>query len=188
MEEKTVLMCSIISFGNVRISGMGKNLVTPYAALGVGLAVVLTFGLTAISSVMQPSQTQSQLASQREWDQTVLEEPLAAEPEAKMMAPKAQPEQPSPVPSETQTDVSSEAVEPVAGPTTGAGGEITAQVEMKEQEAQEELAREGYSIATEVPVSASSSSFAGIGVVLPYIVAAAVGSVVFVISRKRVGW
>lgn len=181
-------MCSIISFGNVRIGGMGKNLVTPYAALGVGLAVVLTFGLTAISSVMQPSGTQSQLASQREWDQTVLEEPLVAEPEAKMMAPKAPPEQPPAIPSETEADVSSEAAGPVASPTTGAGGEITAKVEIEEQTAQEELAREGYSVAAEVPASASSSGFTGIVVVLPYIVAVAVGSVVFVVSRKRVGW
>jgi len=43
-------MSSIISFGIVRISGMSKKVLSSYAGLGVGLAVVLTVGLYAIWS------------------------------------------------------------------------------------------------------------------------------------------
>ncbi len=44
-------MSSIISFTSVRMSGM-KPSVTSYATLGVGLAVVLTVGLTALAGMV----------------------------------------------------------------------------------------------------------------------------------------
>lgn len=45
-------MFSIISFNNVRMSGM-KSPVTSYAALGVGMAIVLSIGLTAIAGIVE---------------------------------------------------------------------------------------------------------------------------------------
>lgn len=170
-------MCSIISFGNVRMSGMGKNLVTSYAALGVGLAVVLTFGLTAISSVMeQPSQSQFTVSNP---DLNLSVEPQAG-PEAERKALEAVPTAPPEAP-EAQEDVSPQAGAPSAG-----GGESTAEVPMLKAPVKEEATRESYSIAAEV--STASSPFAGILVALPYIAAATVGSVVFAVTRKRVGW
>lgn len=152
-------MCSIISFGNVRMSGMGKNLVTSYAALGVGLAIMLTFGLTAISSIMeQPSEVQF-VTSQPESGQMVPAVPLTGEP-----AP----------PSEAE-DVSAKASAPAEG---GIGEEAMIAKAPARQEAAE-------SLAAEVPPTSSLSGFL---MVLPYIAAAAVGSVVFVVTRKRVGW
>ena len=162
-------MCSIISFGNVRMSGMGKKLITSYAALGVGLAIVLTFGLTAISSVVeQPSQSQF----------------MTSQPESIQMVPAVpSPEAPS-QPSEAQEDVSAKA----AAPATG-GGEIAREAVEEEKVTSMQETRgmqESYSIAAEVPVS--PNPFAGLVMVLPYIAAALVGSVVFVVTRKRVEW
>ena len=76
-------MSSIISFGIVRISGMSKKVLSSYAGLGVGLAVVLTVGLYAISSVVeQPSD-----------ERLVVTQP---EPEKMTPSPKPDPtEQPS---------------------------------------------------------------------------------------------
>lgn len=45
-------MCRIISFGNVRMNGM-KGPVTSSAALGVGLAIIVTIGLSAIAGVVE---------------------------------------------------------------------------------------------------------------------------------------
>jgi hypothetical protein len=154
-------MCSIISFGSVRMSGMGRNLVTPYAAFGVGLAIVLTFGLTAISSVVeQPSQNQF----------------MASQPEAIQMVPAVpSPEVPS-QPSEMQEDVGARAGAP--------SGEMAGEAVMEKVPVKQETT-ESYSIAAEVP---SPNPFAGLLMVIPYIAAAAVGSVVFVLTRNRVGW
>jgi len=157
-------MCSIISFVNVRMSGMGKNLVTSYAALGVGLAIVLTFGLTAISSVVEPP-SQSQF--------------MVSEPESMQIVPAAPLTEAPPQPSETQEDVSAKAGAPAA-----VGGEISGETVMEKVPARQETTA-SYSIAAEVP---SPNPFAGLFIALPYIAAAAVGSVVFVLTRKRIGW
>jgi len=168
-------MCSIISFGNVRMSVMGKNLVTSYAALGVGLAIVLTFGLAAISSVTeQPSQF---MASQRESAVSPLA-PSAPEEKPALEAPVPEPPALS---SEMQEDVSAK-----AGAPSGAGGATSGEVVIEKAPRQEETAKESYSIAAEVP--AGTSAVAGLLGVLPYIAAVAVGSVVFAVTRKRVRW
>jgi len=179
-------MFSIISFGNVRMSGMGKNLVTSYAALGVGLAVVLTFGLTAISSVMeQPVQEQFTVSDQ---DNALMAPAAGPEVERKAMEltmpaapPEAQVATPTQSP-ESEADVSPEDTAPFG---TGGGSEGASEVPMEKMLAQEEASREGYMIATDAP--AASGSFAGILMALPYIAAAAVGSAVFAVTRKRVG-
>jgi len=89
-------MFSIISFNNVRTSGMKKNPVMPYAALGVGLAVMLTVGLTAIAGVVE---------------QPVVEVQLKADEQAAMKtAPPAAP----PEMAQREADVSSE-TEPMVG-------------------------------------------------------------------------
>jgi len=144
------------------MSGMSKTLVTSYAALGVGLAIVLTFGLTAISSVMeQPSQSQF----------------ITSQPESIQIVPAVPALEAPAQPSEEQ-DVSAKAGAPAEG---GIGGEA---VIAKAPARQKEMTEESYAIATEVP----ASHFAGLFMALPYIAAAAVGSVVFVVTRKRVGW
>lgn len=196
-------MSSIISFGNVRMSGMGKNLVTSYVALGVGLAVVLTFGLTAISSVMeQPVQEQFTVSDQ---DNAMMAPATGPEAERKAMeaVPAEPPESSAPPQSyEGQEDVShgtealpmppasTEAQEDVSAqtgtPSGAVGGSETAEAPMMKASPEEETGREGYMIATDTP--AASGSFAGILMALPYIAAAAVGSAVFVVTRKRVGW
>ncbi len=145
-------MCSIISFGNVRMSGMGKKLVTSYAAMGVGLAIVLTFGLAAISGILEQGQF---IASQQE--SKVNKAPLAA--------PAA--------PSVTQGNAAREGAP--AGPSATYSGEETIQ---KAPATQEET--KSY-LVIEVP----ASPFAGFFLVLPYIAAAIVGSVVFVITRRK---
>jgi len=190
VEEEAVLMFSIISFGNVRMSGMGKNLVTSYAALGVGLALVLTFGLTAISSiniqvydsadravftVTDPDQNLGSKAS---------EETSGRESASGAPVPGTPPEFQFAVPppsSETEGNVSGEAATPSGA---GEGGENA--LPMMKAPAQEETGRESYLITTDAP--AASSSVAGILMALPYIAAAAVGSAVFAVTRKRVGW
>jgi len=146
-------MCSIISFENVRMSGMSKNMVTSYAALGVGLAIVLTFGLTAISSVV---------------DQRMVKELVTSQPESIETAP---------APSFTEESSQTSEMQDVGG---GTAGEVMIQ---KAPAREEEMVTESYSIAAEVP---SPSPFAGLLIVLPYIAAAAVGSVVFIVTRKRV--
>jgi len=171
-------MFSIISFGNVRMSGMGKNLVTSYAALGVGLALVLTFGLTAISSINQvydsadravftitdPDQNLRSGANEEPTaGESTSEAPVPAAPEAQLAAPP-------------EGNVSTEA---------GGGGKDVSEGPTQKMLAPDE-SRESYVITTDTP--AASSSFAGILMVLPYIAAAAVGSAVFVVTRKRVGW
>lgn len=88
-------MFSIISFNNVRTSGMKKNPVMPYAALGVGLAVMLTVGLTAIAGVVE---------------QPVVEVQLKADEEAAMKTvPPAAPAVPPSEMAQREADVSSEA-------------------------------------------------------------------------------
>jgi len=185
-------MFSIISFGNVRMSGMGKNLVTSYAALGVGLAVVLTFGLTAISSVVeQPVQEQFTVTDQ----DNAMMAPAGPEQAAERKALEAVPAESSESePSQSYGGEEGASTETGALPMPPAspeaqedvGGETD--VPMMKAPAQEETGRESYSyvIATDAP--AASSSFAGILMVLPYIAAAAVGSAVFAVTRKRVGW
>jgi hypothetical protein len=193
-------MFSIISFGNVRMSGMGKNLVTSYAALGVGLAVVLTFGLTAISSVMeQPVQEQFTVTDQDNAMMAQAGPEQAAERKALEAVPAESSEsEPSqsyggeegagtetgalpmpPASPEAQEDVGAQ-----TGEQSGMGGETAAP--MVKAPTQEETGRESYLIATDAP--AASGSFAGILMALPYIAAAAVGSAVFAVTRKRVGW
>jgi hypothetical protein len=174
-------MSSLILFGNVRMSGMGKNLITSYAALGVGLAVVLTFGLTAISSVMEPVQQQFTVSDQDNAMMAQIGSEEAAERKALEALPAESPES-APVPpaaTEAQEDVGGQTSEP-----SGMGGETA--TPMMDVPAQEESSRESYLIATDVP--SASSSFAGILMALPYIAAAAVGSAVFAVTRKRVGW
>ncbi len=191
-------MFSIISFGNVRMSGMGKNLVTSYAALGVGLAVVLTFGLTAISSVTeQPVQEQFTVSDQ---DNAMMAPAAGPEAERKAMeaVPAESPESSEPSQFDEEQDASTaehalpmppaspEAQEDVGAQTgepSGMGGETATQMKAPTQE---ETARESYLIAADTP--AASGSFAGILMALPYIAAAAVGSAVFAVTRKRVGW
>jgi hypothetical protein len=90
-------MFSIISFNNVRTSGMKKNPVMPYAALGVGLAVMLTVGLTAIAGVVE---------------QPVVEVQLKADEQAAMKA--APPAAPPSEMAQREADVSSEP-EPMVG-------------------------------------------------------------------------
>jgi len=194
-------MFSLILFGNVRMSGMGKNLVTSYAALGVGLAVVLTFGLTAISSVMeQPVQEQFTVTDQDNAMMASSGPEQAAERKALEAVPAESPESSEPSQFYEEQDASSVETEALpmppespeaqedagaqAGEPSGMGGETAAP--MMKAPAQEETGRESYLIATEAP--AASSSFVGILMALPYIAAAAVGSAVFAVTRKRVGW
>ncbi len=145
-------MCSIISFGNVRISGMGKKLVTSYAAMGVGLAIVLTFGLAAISGIVEQGQF---MAPQQE--SKVKEAPLTA--------PAA--------PSLTQENAARESA-PAGSNPVYSGGATIQKAPAKQEETKSYL-------VTEVP----ASPFAGFFLVLPYVAAAIVGSVVFVITRKK---
>jgi hypothetical protein len=148
-------MFSIISFNNVRTSGMKKNPVMPYAALGVGLAVMLTVGLTAIAGVVE---------------QPVVEVQLKADEQAAMKAaPPAAPAAP-PEMAQREADVSSEA-EPMVG-------FYEPSVEEKVGLTQEQQ------LVTEAPVS----PFAGLSMAIPYIAAAIVGSAVFAVVRKRVGF
>jgi len=178
-------MFSIISFGNVRMSGMGKNLVTSYAALGVGLALVLTFGLTAISSINTQVYDSADRAvfTVTDPDQNLRskasEAPVPAEP----------PESSEPSQFYEEKDASSTGTEALPAPPASeaqedVGGETAAP--MMQAPAQEESGRESLVIATDAP--AASGSFAGILMALPYLAAAAVGSAVFAVTRKRVGW
>ena len=142
-------MFSIISFGNVRMNGM-KSPVMPFAALGVGLAIVLTVGLTAIAGVVeQPLMEGRQVTMEQETMKTA----------------------PAPEMVERQADVSSEA-ESVAG--SGAPASEEKFGIMQEQEGQAYM-------TSEPPVS----PFTGLLMIIPYIAAAIVGSVVFVVVRKR---
>ncbi len=183
-------MSSIISFGNVRMSGMGKNLVTSYAALGVGLALVLTFGLTAISNINTQVYDSADRAvfTVTDPDQNLRskasEEPSGRESASQGPVPAAPPEVlvPTPPQSEADANVSTEA----GAPYGAGGGEGAQEAPIEKTPAQEEASRENYVITTEAP--AASSSSAGILMVLPYIAAAAVGSAVFAVTRKRVGW
>lgn len=155
---------------------MGNKLITSYAALGVGLAVVLTFGLTAISNVVERPLQDQFTASQGESAKVALvpsapEEKPAIEVESQLAAPSAPP-------SETQEDVSAK-----AGVSAGAGGATYEGAPAERAQVSKEVGKESYSIASEVP----PSPFAGFLVILPYIAAAVAGSVVFVVTRKRVG-
>jgi hypothetical protein len=183
VEKEAVLMFSIISFGNVRMSGMGKNLVTSYAALGVGLALVLTFGLTAISSINTQMYDSADRAvfTVTDPDQNLRskasEETSGRESASEGPVPAAPPQMQFAEPPEG--NVSTE-----AGAGVGSGDVLEAPTE--KMPASEEASRENYVITTEAP--AASGSFAGILMALPYIAAAAVGSAVFAVTRKRVGW
>lgn len=175
-------MSSIISFGNVRMSGMGKSLITSYAALGVGLALVLTFGLTAISSINTQVYDSADRAVFTVTDPDAMRTvPAGPEQEMENKAMEAIPAEP-PASTEAPEDVGAQ----TTMPSGTAGGGETAEAPMMQASPQEESAREGYLIATDTP--AAVSSFAGILMALPYIAAAAVGSAVFVVTRKRVGW
>lgn len=140
-------MSSIISFFSVRMNGGMKNPVMPYATLGVGLAIVLTIGLTAIAGVVHQPLMESQQQAEEQPAFTV-----------------------TPAPSMTQreADVSSK----------GSAATPAAPVEEKSLAKQEQ----SY-LTTETPVG----PFEGLSVAIPYIAAAVVGSVVFVVARKRVG-
>ena len=142
-------MFSIISFFNVRMNGGMKNPVMPYAALGVGLAIVLTVGLTAIAGVVsQPLMGTQQQAEEKQALTTA----------------------PAPTMTEREADVSSKAGSATA-PSAAAGEEKS-------------LAKQEQSyVTTETP----AGPFEGLSVAIPYIAAAVVGSVVFVVARKRVG-
>jgi len=142
-------MFSIISFGNVRINGM-KSPVMPYAALGVGLAIVLTIGLTAIAGVVEQPLMEGQ--------QLTMEQETMKAPAPEMV--------------ERQADVSRE--ESVAGSGAPASEEKFGIMQEQEQ----------YYMTTELP----ASPFTGLLMVMPYIAAAIVGSVVFVVVRKRAGF
>lgn len=141
-------MSSIISFFSVRMNGGMKNPVMPYAALGVGLAIVLTVGLSAIAGVVSQPLMESQQQAEEQPAFTV-----------------------TPAPSMTQreADVSSKA---------GSATVPSAPVEEKSLAKQEQ----SY-LTTETP----ADPFEGLSVAIPYIAAAVVGSVVFVVARKRVG-
>lgn len=146
-------MFSIISFFNVRMNGGMKNSVMPYAALGVGLAIVLTVGLTAIAGVVHQPLMESQ--KQAEEQQALTTAPAPA---------------PAPAITQREADVSSKAGSAVA-PAAPAGEEKS-------------LATQEQSyLTTETP----AGPFEGLSVAIPYIAAAVVGSVVFVVARKRVG-
>ena len=141
-------MFSIISFFNVRMNGGMKNSVMPYAALGVGLAIVLTVGLTAIAGVVHQPLMESQ--------QQAEEQPALTTA-------------PAPAMTVREADVSSKA---------GSATAPSAPVEEKS------LAKQEQSYLTaETP----AGPFEGLPVAIPYIAAAVVGSVVFVVARKRVG-
>jgi hypothetical protein len=149
VEKEGVLMFSIISFGNIRISGM-KSPMMPYAALGVGLAIVLTVGLTAIAGVVeQPLMEGEQLTMEQETVKAPAQETV-----------------------EQQADVSRE--ESLAGPGAPTSEEKFGVMQEQEQ----------YYMTTEPP----ASPFTGLLMVIPYIAAAIVGSVVFVVVRKQVGF
>lgn len=141
-------MSSIISFFNVRMNGGMKNPVMPYAALGVGLAIVLTVGLTAIAGVVsQPLMGTQQQAEEKQALTTA----------------------PAPAMTEREAGVNSKA---------GSAATPAAPVEEKSLAKQEK----GY-LNTETP----AGPFEGLFVAIPYIAAAVVGSVVFVVARKHVG-
>lgn len=142
-------MSSIISFFSVRMNGGMKNPVMQYATLGVGLAIMLTVGLTAIAGVVHQPLMESQQQAEEQPAFTVT---------------------PAPAPSMTQreADVSSK----------GSAATPAAPVEEKSLAKQEQ----SY-LTTETPVG----PFEGLSVAIPYIAAAVVGSVVFVVARKRVG-
>jgi hypothetical protein len=179
---------------------MGSRLVSSYAALGVGLAIVLTIGLGAISNVTQPVEfaAQNQLAAKvmvpgPEAERQALQAPET--PERKMEAPtesgekatteafQATPSATAPALEGAGENVTAEANVPTSAPFVtpepelGYGG-----AEVREKLAVEE-SRE-YGIAAEVP----PSPLAPLAMILPYIAAAVAGSVVFVVTRKRVGW
>ena len=145
-------MFSIISFFNVRMNGGMKNSVMPYAALGVGLAIVLTIGLTAIAGVVSQPLMESQ--KQTEEQQALTTAPAPA---------------PAPAITQREAGVSS---------TAGSATAPSAPVEEKSLAKQEQ----SY-VTTETP----AGPFEGLSVAIPYIAAAVVGSVVFVVARKRVG-
>ena len=150
---------------------MGSKLITSYAALGVGLAIVLTFGLGAISSVMeQPSEKQSTAGPESLGMAPVQSMPKA---EKALEAPRAAPPPPmagAPLPappaerSETQQNVSAKAAAPAGTSATTLGDVVLERAPASKEEMSKEI------------------------VFLPYIAAAVVGSVVFVVTRKRVGW
>ena len=141
-------MFSIISFFNVRMNGGMKNSVMPYAALGVGLAIVLTIGLTAIAGVVNQPLMESQKQTEEQQALTTA---------------------PAPAITQREADVSSKA---------GSATAPSAPVEEKSLAKQEQ----SY-LTTETP----AGPFEGLSVAIPYIAAAVVGSVVFVVARKRVG-
>lgn len=134
-------MFSIISFGNVRMSGM-KSPVMSYAALGVGLAVMLTVGLTAIAGIVEQPALEMQEG---------VEERTALKAPAREMT--------------GQADVASE-TEHVAPSTEEKFGTMEAR---------------------ELVVEEPKGLFNGFSVAIPYIAAGIVGSVVFVVTRKRIG-
>lgn len=142
-------MSSIISFFNVRMNGGMKNSVMPYAALGVGLAIVLTVGLTAIAGVVHQPLMESQKQTEEQQALTTA---------------------PAPAITQREADVSSKAGSATA-PSAAAGEEKS----LAKQE-------QRY-LTTKTP----ADPFEGLPVAIPYIAAAVVGSVVFVVARKRVG-
>jgi len=148
------------------MSGMGRKLVTSYAALGVGLAMVLTLGLTAISSVIEQPSNQF-MTSQQEPAKSTLQAPVPAVPA-----------QPSPMPQKATREAA-----PASAPSSTYSGGGAIQKAPATQEPSKPEEAKSYSLTAEVP----PSPFAGLMMVLPYIAAAAVGSVVFVLTRKRVG-
>lgn len=75
-------MFSIISFFNVRMNGGMKNSVMPYAALGVGLAIVLTVGLSAIAGVVNQPLMESQKQAEEQPAFTVTPAPSMTQREA----------------------------------------------------------------------------------------------------------
>jgi hypothetical protein len=149
-------MPSLISFWSVRISGM-KSSVTPYAALGVGLAVVLTIGLGAIGGMVAQPSVEIQ-------NEAALKEPVEAAP---ALAPSAPPEG-------AGGDASMEADTAMRAAAPGEE-EAVKKMQSLEQE-------QGY-MTTEPP----EGPFSGLSIAIPYIAAGVVGSVVFIVARKRAG-
>lgn len=145
-------MSSIISFGGARVSGMRK-IATSYAALGVGLAIAFSFGLTAIAGMVGQPLAEVQNLTEPEFP----EEAMKIAPSQEMVGSAADESAP---------------VESPQPPGEGSTGE-----EMPPS------AVEARYLAAEP----AGSPLEGLSVVVPYIAAAIAGSIVFVVTRKRVG-
>lgn len=153
-------MSSIISHGNIRISGV-KKVVSSHVALGVGLAIAFSFGLVSIAGVVEQPLIEVQTGVQEP-----SEEAMKTAPVQEMTAPQESRGPPTPPPAESPEP-------PVAG-MAGEGDDDEEEISF--------AAEEGY-LAAEPP----PALFAELSIAMPYVAAAIVGSVVFIVARKRMG-